>query len=181
MKVSLNLGANLSLSLLGLHEGATTIAGALQAERSILVEQFGIDGAQFDFPTNGSGTPDSEAAPRALVDLLIAMHGTDVADIYQHALPIMGVDGSLATTGVDLPGRGHVFAKTGTTISPGDDGETIELKAQNLAGYIESRQGRTLAYALMVNDAGEVRDIESDVSAVITDEARISNIIYETL
>jgi hypothetical protein len=32
-----------------------------------------------------------------------------------------------------------------------------------------------------VNDAGEVVDIETDVSAVITDEARISNIIYETL
>ena len=73
------------------------------------------------------------------------------------------MDGSLATTGVDLPGKGHVFAKTGTTIAPGDDGETIELKAQNLAGYIETKSGRLVAYALMVNDAGAVRDIETDV------------------
>jgi hypothetical protein len=33
----------------------------------------------------------------------------------------------------------------------------------------------------MVNDAGAIEDIETDVSGVITDEALISNIIYETL
>ncbi len=73
------------------------------------------------------------------------------------------------------------FAKTGTPIAPGDDGETIELKAQNLAGYIETKDGRLVAYALMVNDVGAVEDIETDVSPAITDEARISSIIYESL
>lgn len=34
---------------------------------------------------------------------------------------------------------------------------------------------------LMVNDAGAVEDIETDVSGVIADEARISSIIYEGL
>jgi PBP4 family serine-type D-alanyl-D-alanine carboxypeptidase len=181
LKVSLNLGANLSLSLFGVDEGERTIDGALAAERETLIDEFGLDGDQFDFPTNGSGTPDSRAAPRALVDLLIAMQGTDVADTYLGALPILGVDGSLATSGVDLPAAGHVFAKTGTTIAPGDDGETIELKAQNLAGYIETASGRLVAYALMVNDAGAIEDIETDVAGVIADEAEISNVIYEEL
>ncbi|CAA9291450.1 MAG: D-alanyl-D-alanine carboxypeptidase, partial [uncultured Chloroflexia bacterium] len=181
LKVSLNLGANLSLSLLGVEDGERTIDGALAAERENLIDDFGIDGDQFDFPTNGSGTPDSRAAPRALVDLLIAMHESEVAEVYQDALPVLGVNGSLATTGTDLPGKGQVSAKTGTTIAPGDDGETIELKAQNLAGYIETKSGRKVAYALMVNDAGAVEDIETDVSGVITDEARISSIIYENL
>jgi D-alanyl-D-alanine carboxypeptidase/D-alanyl-D-alanine-endopeptidase (penicillin-binding protein 4) len=181
LKVSLNLGANLSLSLFGVEDGERTIDGALAAERRTLIDDFGIDGDQFDFPTNGSGTPDSRAAPRALVDLLIAMHGTEVAEEYRDTLPVLGVDGSLATSGADLPGKGHVFAKPGTTIAPGDDGETIELKAQNLAGYIETKDGRLVAYALMVNDAGAVEDIETDVSPVITDEARISSIIYESL
>ena len=181
LKVSLNLGANLSLSLFGLDEGKRTIDGALAAERETLIDDFGLDGDQFDFPTNGSGTPDSRATPRALVDLLIAMHDSDVAEVYQDALPVMGVDGSLANSGVDLPGKGHVFAKTGTTIAPGDDDETVELKAQNFAGYIETESGRLVAYALMVNDAGAIEDIETDVSGVITDEALISNIIYETL
>jgi D-alanyl-D-alanine carboxypeptidase/D-alanyl-D-alanine-endopeptidase (penicillin-binding protein 4) len=182
LKVSLNLGANLSLSLFGVDEGADTIDTALAAERAKLIDEFGIDGDQFDFPTNGSGTPDSQAAPRAIVDLLIGMHGTDVADVYLHALPIMGVDGSLATVGRDLSGKGHIFAKTGTTISPDeDDDDTLLLKAQNLAGYIETKSGRLVAYALMVNNAGPVVDIEADVSGVITDEAEISNLIYENL
>lgn len=63
----------------------------------------------------------------------------------------------------------------------GDDGETIEPKAQNLAGCIQTKSGRLVAYALMVNDVGAIEAIESDVGAVIADEAAISNLIYENL
>ncbi|KAA0024059.1 D-alanyl-D-alanine carboxypeptidase/D-alanyl-D-alanine endopeptidase [Antrihabitans cavernicola] len=181
LKVSLNLGANLALSLFGLSKGRNTIQGALAAERQSLIDQYGVDGNQFSFPTNGSGTPDSQAAPRALVRLLTAMAKTPVAADFQSALPIMGVDGSLAHTGQTLAGKGHVFAKPGTTIMPGADGETLELEAQNLAGYIETKSGRTVAYAVMVNDAGPVLNIADDVGAVFEDEGEISSIIYETL
>ena len=181
LKVSLNLGANLSLSLFGVEKGATTIETALAAERQALISDFGVNGDQFDFPTNGSGTPDSKAAPRALVALLTAMSKTEVAKDFQACLPIMGTDGSLAHTGTTLPGKGHVFAKPGTTITAGEDGQTLELKAQNLAGYIETKSGRKVAYALMVNDAGTVTDIAADVGAVFEDEGEISSIIYETL
>ncbi|HEY5856194.1 MAG TPA: D-alanyl-D-alanine carboxypeptidase [Aldersonia sp.] len=181
LKVSLNLGANLSLSLFGLTRDATTIEDALAAERDALAGEFDVPADQFDFPTNGSGTPDSQASPNALVTFLSALTNTDVADQFRTALPILGVDGSLAHTGTQLPGRGHVFAKTGTTIVPDAGGETLELKAQNLAGYIETASGRTVAYALMVNDAGPVTDLETDVSEVFEDEAAISSIIYETL
>lgn len=181
LKVSLNQGANLSLSLFGLEDGARTIDEALAVERKTLTDVFGIPGDQFDFPTNGSGTPDSRATPQALVDFLIAMSQTEEGDAYQQALPIMGVDGSLATSGTALPGKGHVFAKTGTTILPGSDGETFELKAQNFAGYIDAKSGRRLAYALMVNDAGPVKEIATDVAGVIADEAQISSLIYEAL
>jgi len=109
------------------------------------------------------------------------MHDTEVAEVYQDALPIMGVDGSLTTSGGDLPGKGHVFAKTGTTIAAGADGEPLELKAQNFAGYIETKTGRLVAYALMVNDAGPVEDFEADVGGVVADEAAISSILYELL
>jgi hypothetical protein len=50
-----------------------------------------------------------------------------------------------------------------------------------LAGYIETENGRLVAYALIVNDVGAVEDIETDVAGVISDEAEISSIIYETL
>ena len=173
LKVSLNLGANLSLMLFGLVHGERTVAGALAAERRALVDGLGLSANAFAFPTNGSGSPDSRATARATVRLLTKMGTSDVARLYQAALPILGVDGSLAQSGLDLPARGHVFAKTGTTIADG------ALKAQNLAGYIDARSGRRLAFALFLNDAGPIQSI-SDVSEVFEDEAAITNAIYET-
>jgi PBP4 family serine-type D-alanyl-D-alanine carboxypeptidase len=173
LKVSLNLGANLSLMLFGLAHGQRTITGALTAERAALVDQIGIRAGEFDFPTNGSGSPDSQATPRATVRLLTAMGASDVAQLYRAALPLLGVDGSLAHTGVDLPARGRVYAKTGTTIEQG------ALKAQNLAGYIDARRGRQLAFALFLNDAGPIQSI-GDVTDVFEDEAAIANAIYES-
>jgi PBP4 family serine-type D-alanyl-D-alanine carboxypeptidase len=172
LKVSLNLGANLSLSLFGLTHGQRTIAGALEAERKTLVGKLRIKPGDFDFPTNGSGSPDSRAAARAVVQMLTAMSRGRNANAYRAALPILGVDGSLAETGRSLPARGHVFAKTGTTLEAG------KLKAQALAGYIDAKSGRRLVFALYVNDAGPIEKIE-DVTKVFDDEARIVNAVYE--
>ncbi len=170
LKVSLNLGANLSLSLFGVDNGVRTIDGALAAERKTLTGM-GIAGNAFAFPTNGSGSPDSRAAPRAVVQLLAAMAKGQNAAPYRAALPILGVDGSLAGTGKKLPARGHVFAKTGTTL------DASGLKAQVLAGYIDAKSGRKLAFALFVNDAGPIKQI-ADVAEVFDDEAAITNAIY---
>jgi PBP4 family serine-type D-alanyl-D-alanine carboxypeptidase len=177
LKVSLNLGANLSLSLHGLERGARTIQGALAAERRVLTRRFGLDPRQFHFPTNGSGTPDSEASPKALVRLLRGMARSRAAKPFYDALPIMGRDGSLAHTGTALASRGNVRAKPGTTIMPGADGESLELKAQNMAGYLTTKSGRRVAFALMVNDVGAITDLETDVAAVFEDEARILDAI----
>ena len=92
----------------------------------------GIRPDEFDFPSNGSGSPD-RATPRAAVRMLTEMDRSPVAALYHDALPVLGVDGSLAHSGTDLPARGHVFAKTGTTVADG------QLKAQNLAGYVQPR------------------------------------------
>jgi D-alanyl-D-alanine carboxypeptidase/D-alanyl-D-alanine-endopeptidase (penicillin-binding protein 4) len=179
LKVSLNLGANLSLSLFGLQHGARTVEGALAAERRVLMRRFGVDPRLFDFPTNGSGSPDSVAAPRAIVQVLRAVARKPFARLYRQGLPILGRDGSLAHTGTTLPARGHVLAKTGTTILPTTSGDGIELKAQNLAGYVTTKRGERLAFALMVNDVGEVKNVEKDVAGVFEDQARITNVIYE--
>ena len=180
LKVSLNLGANTALSLFGVTQQQRTVQGALAAERERLTGKFGVTGDQFDFPTNGSGTPDSRAAPRAIVQLLTAMSTKPTAEQFRNALPIMGVDGSLATSGTDLPARGKVRAKTGTTVDASEDGTGIELKAQNFAGYIDTKSGRRVAFALMVNNAGKLTGTE-DIGNVIADEAAISNAIWANL
>lgn len=171
LKVSLNLGANLALTQYGLTKGQKTIKGALAAERRALIHD-GIPGASFDFPTNGSGSPDSKATSRAIVDMLRHMSKTSVADPYRQALPLLGVDGSLAETGRDLPAKGHVYGKTGTTVTDG------ELVAQNLAGYVDARNGHRIAYAIILNNYGAIKGID-DVAAVMQDEAAITNVLYE--
>jgi D-alanyl-D-alanine carboxypeptidase/D-alanyl-D-alanine-endopeptidase (penicillin-binding protein 4) len=105
--------------------------------------------------------------------MLEKMSTTDVARQYRQALPVLGVDGSLAHTGTNLPAKGHVFAKTGTTIDHG------ELKAQVLAGYIDAKSGRRLAFAIYVNNYGPIKTI-NDVTSVFSDEAAIANVIYES-
>ena len=179
LKVSLNQGANLSLTLFGLSQDERTLQGALLAERQALVEDFGLEKESFDFPSNGSGSPDSKASPRALVQFLVKMSQGPVAETYRKALPILGEDGSLAGSGVGLPGQGHVFAKTGTTVAPDDQGQ-LQLVAENYAGYIDTKSGRKVAYALMLNNAGPLDDIEVVVE-VSQDLATISSILYESL
>lgn len=175
LKNSVNLGANLSVMLLGLTKGERTMQGSLQAERGILVGM-GIKPELFDFPTNGSGSPDSRAASRAMVDLLVHMAKGPNAEAFRNALPILGTDGSLAGSGKDLPARGHVFAKTGTTL-----GDTGEVKAKSLAGYIEAKSGRQLAYAVLVNNAGKLKDIKdiAQLEEISKDLAAVSNVLYE--
>jgi PBP4 family serine-type D-alanyl-D-alanine carboxypeptidase len=172
LKVSLNLGANLALMLYGLTQGARTVGDALAAERRTLVYEAGINGDSFDFPTNGSGSPDSRATPRAMVQLLAMMAASEVGDVFRECLPVQGVDGSLAGVGRTLPARGHVWAKTGTTVIGG------RLIAQNLAGYINARSGRRLAFALFANNVGAIESI-ADVEHVMRDQAAITNAIYE--
>ncbi|MGI8486043.1 MAG: D-alanyl-D-alanine carboxypeptidase/D-alanyl-D-alanine-endopeptidase, partial [Thermomicrobiales bacterium] len=172
LKVSLNLGANLSLMLFGLAHGQRTMPDALAVERQTLISRMGIKGDAFDFPTNGSGSPDSQATPRATVQMLTAMGKSAVGGVYKTGLPVLGVNGSLAHSGTTMPARGHVFAKTGTTL------DETGLKAQTLAGYIESKNGRQLAFAIFLNDGGPIEQI-SDVLEVFEDEAAITNAIYE--
>ena len=178
LKVSHNLGANLSLMLFGLTEGARNIDTALAAERETLISDFGIKGSEFDFPTNGSGSPDSQAAPDATVKLLREMSRRDVFPAYFDSFPILGVDGSLAPVGVDPPNPviqpaiGKVYAKTGTTVLG------TFFKAQVFAGYIDAKSGRRLVYALYVNDIGTLQDI-SEALEVFNDEGEISAIIYD--
>jgi D-alanyl-D-alanine carboxypeptidase/D-alanyl-D-alanine-endopeptidase (penicillin-binding protein 4) len=178
LKVSHNLGANLSLMLFGLTQGARTVTDALAAERGTLVRDYGLPEAGIDFPTNGSGSPDSRATPQAVIGLLRAVRGTAAFDDYFGALPVLGVDGSLASIGkvppdpVIAPGIGRVYAKTGTTFADGS------LKAQVFAGYIDARSGHRLAYVVYVNDAARVASI-AEVIQVFQDEGRISAVIAD--
>lgn len=73
------------------------------------------------------------------------------AQIFHDALPILGKDGTLFQIQVDSPAAGHVFAKTGTyaRLDLLHDGLMVDSKA--LAGYVHTKSGRRLAFAVYVN------------------------------
>jgi D-alanyl-D-alanine carboxypeptidase len=171
LKVSLNTGANLSLMYQGLAQNVRTVSDALGTERKFLTGTLGLDGAGFNFPTNGSGTPDSEATARTTASLLSKMSSLPVYPVYHDALAILGVDGSLAAIGKNVVGKEHIFVKSGATVQGG------EMVAMNMAGYIDSKSGRRLAYALFVNNAGPIAAL-TDTLEVFNDEATILGILY---
>jgi D-alanyl-D-alanine carboxypeptidase/D-alanyl-D-alanine-endopeptidase (penicillin-binding protein 4) len=171
LKVSLNTGANLSLMYQGLAQGARTVDAALVTERRYLTGTLGIDGAGFDFPTNGSGSPDSRASARTTATLLTVMSRLPIYPVYRDALSILGIDGSLAAIGRDVVGKEHIRVKSGATVTNG------QMVAMNMAGYMDAKSGRRLAYALFVNHAGPVQAL-TDTLEVFDDEATILGIVW---
>ncbi|MGB3364832.1 MAG: D-alanyl-D-alanine carboxypeptidase [Thermodesulfobacteriota bacterium] len=177
LKVSHNYGANLSLVLFGLAKGERTVDGSLDVERMTLVNNFNVPGDGFNFPTNGSGSPDSEASPRAVTTLLNSMKETDVFDKYFDSFPLLGEEGSLKFVDVGSPATGRVRGKTGTSIGFDPDTQQFIVKAKSLGGYIDSASDRRLIFAVFVNNA-LLSDI-SEVFEVSNDLGEIATKIYE--
>lgn len=172
LKVSLNTGANLSLMYQGVAQGVRTVDEALVTERNYLTGTLGLNGASFDFPTNGSGTPDSRATARTTATLLQTMSRGANAAVYRNALAILGTDGSLAAVGQTVAGKQNILVKSGATIDASG-----QMVAINMAGYISAKSGRQLAYALFVNNAGPASSAASALE-VFNDEADILGIVY---
>jgi len=180
LKVSYNIGADMALMLYGLTQGVTTLNSSIDAERKTLIEDFGINGNDFEF-IDGSGGGESLATGRANIKLLQDMAEKDVFQEYFDALPILGVDGSLLNvtdfeSDPTLAGaKGNVHAKTGTFILGAENG--LDLRARGLAGYIDTSSGNRLIFSLVVNDVGVLPGFP-EISEVSQDGGRIAAIIW---
>lgn len=181
LKVSYNLGADTSLMLLGLTQGATTLAGAQAVESAQLANQFGIQPAALHF-VDGSGGDLTTATNEAITTLLAGMQRRPGFAAFRDALPQLGIDGSLGfvkdfEADPTLAGaRGQVQAKTGTFVEGSERGAI--LRAQALAGYIDTRGGARLAFTLAVNDVGVISGVE-DILPVFQDFGTISALLWK--
>lgn len=187
LKVSYNIGADTSLMLFGVaNNGSTTLATSLAAENATL------SAAPFNVPMNqthfidGSGGGETTATPVAVIAMLRAMSTRPVFPSYVDSMPFLGVDGSLASTtdfesDPTLAGaKGKVYAKTGTYVAgtEGANGQAIiTLKGQALAGYIDAKSGRRLAFALVVNNV-PIADVP-DIINVFNDQGTIAANIWK--
>ncbi|MCI0453364.1 MAG: D-alanyl-D-alanine carboxypeptidase [Candidatus Dadabacteria bacterium] len=180
LKVSYNIGADVSLVLFGLTQGVNNIKDALEVERKTLVDNLGIPGDEFHF-IDGSGGGESAATTKATVRLLKEMSERKVFIPFFDSLPVLGVDGSLSfvTDFEDDPSlagaKGNVHAKTGTFAQGTAQG--VLFRAETLAGYINAKSGRRLMFALYVNEVGIINSID-EILEVFQDQGTISAIIW---
>jgi PBP4 family serine-type D-alanyl-D-alanine carboxypeptidase len=89
-------------------------------------------------------------APDFMVHYLAWAYAQPWFAAFHHALPILGVDGTLFNIQNGSPAKGKVFAKTGTWGSANlldDDG----LTTKGLAGYVTTSHGRHIAFAFYIN------------------------------
>jgi serine-type D-Ala-D-Ala carboxypeptidase/endopeptidase (penicillin-binding protein 4) len=91
---------------------------------------------------DGSGLSRHDyVSPRAIVQVLDAMHRSPWAALYRQSLPLAGVDGTIANRMRNTPAAGNANAKTGTVD-----------KARSLSGYVTTADGRVLLFAMLANN-----------------------------
>ncbi|MBV8117206.1 MAG: D-alanyl-D-alanine carboxypeptidase, partial [Candidatus Eremiobacteraeota bacterium] len=180
LKISYNIGADTSLVLLGVKNHVDSMNTALAFERENLRAHWGIATNQYRF-VDGSGGGETTATNTAVTKMLEELAKSPASKAFVEALPILGVDGSLAfvkdfESNPTLAGAtGEVRAKTGTYVGASPAG-TLELKAQALGGYITTKSGRHLTFQLVVNNIPIAKVL--DLIHVFQDQGTIAAMLW---
>ena len=152
LKVSHNLYASTLPCLVAAAKGQTTAEAGLREQKKIL-KDLGVDTNAVSFGGGAGGAPSDFVSPRATVQLIQGMAKRPEWDAYKAAMPVLGVDGTLAeVVKADSPARGKVFAKTGTLMWYDAVNERFLLKSKALAGTMTTKDGTVLYLCMMVNN-----------------------------
>lgn len=158
-KESVNLIAELLLKQVGAIQGGLpgTSAKGIAAETAFLTE-VGWQPETYRL-VDGSGLSRYNLlSPRQLVRLLAYMDTQPAAAAYKAALPIAGVDGTLATRFRALRDSRRLIAKTGTLSG-----------VVSLSGYVETVAKERLAFSLLINGGvGSVAPLRQVQDEVLT-------------
>ena len=180
LKVSHNLHASTLPILVDLqHGGKGTLAGGLKRHRTCF-ERLGVDVESISFAGGAGGARGDYVTPAATVQLLRGMAKHKDFAAYERALPILGVDGTLAkSVSSDSPVHGKVLAKTGTLTWENTLNERGLLQSKALAGYMTTKTGRKVAFALFVNGVHMKEGV--DTKRVGSDLAKLCEMVHEAL
>jgi D-alanyl-D-alanine carboxypeptidase/D-alanyl-D-alanine-endopeptidase (penicillin-binding protein 4) len=151
LKVSQNLHASMTPYLLGaVKAGARDTAqqAGFDLERAFLIDA-GLDPGDAR-QSDGAGA-DAHYTPDFMARYLAYMARREDFEVFRHALPVLGRDGTLWNIQPDAAAAGHVFAKTGTYGVWDRLNRRLVLTAKGLAGYIQQPDGRLLSFAFYVN------------------------------
>lgn len=162
LKVSHNLYASMLPLLLAVQGGRQTLSDGLRRQRRILAD-LGVDVATISLESGAGGGNGDRVTPRSAVQLLRAMARRPEHVAYEAALPVLGVDGTLAdAVRADSPARGKVRAKTGTYGDSDVLNSRMLLRSKAIAGYLTTEAGRPLVFAVFLNDVPLPRGANAD-------------------
>ncbi|MFF1907352.1 D-alanyl-D-alanine carboxypeptidase/D-alanyl-D-alanine-endopeptidase [Kitasatospora sp. NPDC058218] len=179
LKVSHNLGANLGICLMAVTAGSHQCADGFPVLTDFL-RQAGIDPSQVQLLDGRGGNPVDRVTPRVENQILHYWQGTSEATRFRDAQPILGVDGLLAFVCEGCPtcpGKGKVWAKTGTVAGFDAVNQRVAVGADTIGGYLDAGHGRLHTFYLAVNGAS-APDIEG-VIQIGNDLARIAGLLQE--
>lgn len=175
LKVSYNRGAQLFGCLAAVEAGSRDCNSAA-GEMMETITPLGVSPTStFLFDPAGS-VDDARTTPRDMTAFHRGVASQPYGGVFRAGLPVLGRDGSLATTLPDSPAAGHVFAKTGTRATTTPEGRTL-LLAQTLVGYISTASGRELAFATMVNDV-PIEDV-NDILNIFNDQGTLTEALQQ--
>ena len=177
LKVSHNLYASTLPVLVGSKRGDGTAEAGLRQQGKML-KGFGVDPERVSFAGGAGGAQADAATPRATVGLLQAMSKHPAAKEYFDALPVLGIDGTLAeAVAKDSPARGKARAKTGTLSWYDYQNERMLLRSKALAGEIETAKGTKLYFAIFLNDMPLPRNMTAGDQGKVL--GKICEIVYK--
>jgi len=176
LKTSHNLYASLLPLLLAVKNDKRTLAEGMRQEAKALAD-LKLDVSEIVLESGAGGGNSDRVTPRVTVQLLQAMGKRTEFTAFKAALPVLGVDGTLADmVTADSPARGKVFAKTGTYTDSDLLNDRPFLRSKSLAGVMTAANGKTLYFAIFVNDV----PLPAGVTSVREGRqlARLCEIIY---
>ncbi len=183
LKVSHNLHAGILPLLLATREGKRTLDEGLRIGQRYLKE-LGVSAQGISFGSAAGGAQADLTTASVTVELLRKMAARPDPAVFENALPILGVDGTLAeTVPTNSPARGKVRAKTGTYVVVNPFNGNLLLTSKALAGYLEAKSGRRLAFALFVNNVAPAPDDGNLTLAIRHGRAlgKLCEILYDAL
>ena len=140
-KPSQNQIAEIFFKTVGLERTGVGTADSGRAVVERQLAEWGIAATSFAV-RDGSGLSRHDyIAPDAIVRILDAMRRGPTFELFRAALPIAGVDGTIANRMRGTAAAGNVHAKTG-----------FVDKARSLSGYVTTADGRLLIFSLLCNN-----------------------------
>ncbi|MGL4553255.1 MAG: D-alanyl-D-alanine carboxypeptidase/D-alanyl-D-alanine endopeptidase [Gemmataceae bacterium] len=154
LKVSHNLYAS-TLPMLLRQDGQPaprTVAAGLRMEGEVL-RKLGVDVDKISLESGAGGGDADRVSPRVTVQLLQKMRARKDWPAFEAMLPVLGVDGTLASSvGPRSAARGKVKGKTGTYTDNNHLLNKSHVRAKSLAGVMRTAKGTELVFCVFVND-----------------------------